>query len=149
MKIFLVTIGLLFFTILFTQCNSLNSREVTNMKDLDQNMLDMMMYQENLGTHLRKGEVDYSSWLLEGMDSSLKVIAAKFDEHRKLTDPFEKAYKKRLLPPIMDMRKALKENNLPEAIKAYRVLTKKCNGCHIDHDVNEEVMDLSDPAYNL
>ena len=148
MKILIVTISLILLVISFTRCNSSGSQEVNNMKDLDHNMLDMKMYQENLGTHLRKGDADYASWLLEGMDSSLKVIAAKFDEHRKLNEPFEEAYKKRLLPSIKQIRNELNNNNLPGAIKAYSTLTYKCNGCHIDHDVDKEVFDLSSPEYN-
>lgn len=148
MKIYLTTLILFSIVSLFSQCNSNSDAAAGNMKDLDQNMLDMMMYHDNLGTHLRKGEVDYSSWLLEGMDSSLQVIAAKFEEHRKLTTPFEKTYKKKLQPAIKDIRKSLEENNLPAAIKAYRILTKNCNGCHIDHDINKEVLDLTDPSYH-
>ncbi len=119
-----------------------------NMKDLDQNMLDLGLYHDNLGIHLRKGEADYSLWLLEGMDSCLKVISAGFEEHPKLNIPFEKEYKKQLLKPIKSMRNALHDNNIPAAINGYRILTRKCNGCHVDHDVTKEVMDLSDPSYN-
>ena len=54
----------------------------------------MMMYHDNLGLYLRKGNADYASWLLEGMDSSLRVVAKQFPEHRKLQDPFQKSYDK-------------------------------------------------------
>jgi len=148
MKSYVVGIVLFAFAVVFSYCSNLNAVAVDNKKDLDQNMLDLMMYHDNLGTHLRKGEADYASWLLEGMDSCLQVIAAQFDEHRKLTDPFKKAYKKKLLPPIEDIRGALQKGDLPAAIHSYRTLTKNCNGCHIDHDIDKEVMDLSDPAYN-
>lgn len=125
---------------LLSRCGT---NEVNNMKDLDANMLDMMMYHDNLGLYLRKGDADYATWLLNGMDSSLQVIAKKFTTHRKLTDPFEKAYRKKLKPPINGIRSALEENNFPQAIVQYRLLTKKCNDCHIDHDVNKEVIDGS------
>jgi hypothetical protein len=148
MRILMVITGLILMVVLFSRCNNPGSKEVLNMKDLSHNMLDMKMYHENLGTHLRLGDAAYASWLLEGMDSSLKVIAVKFDEHRKLSEPFEKAYKKRLLPSIKNIRNELNNNNLPGAIKAYSYLTYKCNGCHIDHDVDKEVFDLSSPAYN-
>jgi hypothetical protein len=82
------------------------------------------------------------------MDSSLQVIAATFGHHRKLTEPFEKTYQKKLLPAIQDIRKSLEENNLPNAINAYRLLTKNCNNCHIDHDIDEEVLDLTHPPKN-
>ncbi|ULQ54130.1 hypothetical protein [Flavihumibacter fluvii] len=145
MKLLSIILCLICFAILFSHCK--NSVE-TNIKDLDQNMQDMSMYHDNLGIHLRKGDADYSSWLLEGMDSSLQVIATQFDRHRKLTTSFEKSYEKRLLPSIKIIRKALQENDFPAAIAGYRVLTKKCNGCHIDHDIDKEVKDLSDPIYN-
>lgn len=148
MKCYVVGIGLFAFIFVFTHCNNRGAVAADNMKDLDQNMLDLKMYHENLGTHLRKGEVDYSSWLLEGMDSCLQVISLQFDEHRKLTSPFKKAYKKELLPPIINIREALSKGDIPVAIIAYRTLTKNCNGCHIDHEVDKTVLDLSDPAYN-
>ena len=101
----------------------------------------MMMYHDNLGLYLRKGNADYASWLLEGMDSSLRVVAKQFPEHRKLQDPFQKSYDKDLQPPINKIRDALKQNNIPVAIDQYRVLTKKCNGCHADLDIDEDVVD--------
>lgn len=148
MKSYLTILVFSLVVLLFSRCSGKSDAAENNMKDLDQNMLDMMMYHDNLGTHLRKGEADYSSWLLEGMDSSLQVIAEKFVEHPKLTDPFEKSYRKKLQPAIKDIRKALEQNNFTAAISAYRILTKKCNGCHIDHDVDKVVSDLTDPAYN-
>ncbi|MBK6937555.1 MAG: hypothetical protein IPH18_12200 [Chitinophagaceae bacterium] len=116
---------------------------VNNMKDLDENMLDMMTYHDNLGRYIKQGDADYALWLLNGMDSSLQVIAQKFTAHRKLTDPFSTSYKKMLRPSIKGMRGALQQNNFEEAKANYRLLTKKCNGCHIDHDVDENVVDWS------
>lgn len=113
------------------------------MKDLDENMLDMMVYHDNLGLYLRKKDADYALWLLNGMDSSLQVIAKKFTTHRKLTDTFESAYKKKLKPPIKGIRQALQKNDFTKAIEQYRLLTKKCNNCHEDNDVNKEVLDWS------
>ncbi len=145
MKTCTVIFFLFCFVALFATCNK---PVKDNMKDLDQNMLDLGLYHDNLGIHLRKGEADYSLWLLEGMDSCLQVISAGFAVHPKLNIPFEREYKKQLLTPIKKMRKALHDNNIPAAINGYRLLTKKCNGCHVDHEVNKEVMDLSDPSYN-
>ena len=148
MKIYCTSLLLFMMVLFFSQCNPHSEAAATNKKDLDQNMLDMMMYHDNLGIHLRQGEADYSSWLLEGMDSSLQVIATKFDEHRKLTEPFQKTYEKKLEPPIKEIRQALSENNIPKAIGAYRLLTENCNNCHIDHEVDKEVFDLTDSSYN-
>ena len=131
----------------FSQCNS-SDEAGNNNKDLRQNMSDMMIYHDNLGTELRMGSADDASWLLEGMDSSLQLIAAKFIHNRKLNEPFEKSYQNKLQPAIQDIRKSLKENNFPNAINAYRLLTKNCNSCHKEHDVDEEVLDLSNPENN-
>jgi len=128
--------------IIFT-ASRCSTNATTNMKDLDENMLDMMVYHDNLGRYLRKNDADYALWLLNDMDSSLQVIARKFTTHRKLTDPFEKAYKKKLKPPIKSMRQALQQNDFTKAIEQYRLLTKKCNGCHVDNDINKEVQDWS------
>ena len=116
MKSYFITVVLFSVAALFSNCNNNDDATAVNNKDLDQNMLDMMMYHDNLGTHLRKGDADYASWLLEGMDSSLQVIAAKFEDHRKLTAPFEKTYRKKLQPVIKDIRKSLEENDFPNAI---------------------------------
>jgi len=113
------------------------------MKDLDENMLDMMVYHDNLGLYLRKKDADYALWLLNGMDSSLQVIAKKFTTHRKMPEPFENGYRKKLKPPIRSIRSALEKNDFPKAIEQYRLLTKKCNGCHIDNDIDKEVVDRS------
>ncbi len=107
------------------------------------NMLDMMVYHDNLGLYLRNEDADYALWLVDGMDSSLQVIAGKFTTHRKLHAPFKKYYNKSLKPPINGIRSALEQNNFPRAIEQYRLLTKKCNGCHIDHDIDKEVVDWS------
>ena len=79
-------------------------------------MGDMGMYHDNLGTELRKENGDNASWLLAGLDSCLQVIVAKFDKHRKLTEPFEETYRKKLQPPIKDIRKTLEENNFPNGV---------------------------------
>ena len=147
MKSYATTIGFLLIVLLFSQCNS-NSNSKDNNKDLRQNMGDMGMYHDNLGTQLRKGDSDNASWLLEGMDSSLQVIAATFDKNRKLTEPFEVTYQKKLQPAIKDMRKSLEENDFPNAIKGYRLLTNNCNSCHKEHNIDEEVLDLTDPGNN-
>jgi len=148
MKYFVVITGLFVVVLLMSNCNNMNPAAESNMKDLDQNMLDLMMYHDNLGTFLRKGEADYSLWLLDGLDSCLQIVAIKFEAHRKLTIPFKKDYKKKLRPSIKNIREALQKEDFPAAITAYRKLTKNCNGCHIDHDIDKVVMDLSDPEYN-
>lgn len=143
MKISATVTSLFLAVLFFAKCTGTVS---DNKKDLDENMLDMMVYHDNLGMYLREKNLDYSVWLLEGMDSSLQVIATKFTEHRKLSAPFEKYYQRKLAPPIESIRKALKLQDFPSAIIGYRKLTKNCNGCHIDNDVDKEVVDWSDDA---
>lgn len=143
MKSYLTIFIFFVIVLLFSQCTRTSDAAVNNNKDLVQNMQDMMIYHDNLGTQLRKANADEASWFLEGMDSSLQIIAVKFNTHRKLTAPFEKTYQKKLQPPIKAIRKSLKENNFPDAINAYRILTKNCNSCHADHDVDEDVFDLT------
>jgi hypothetical protein len=140
MKSLLVITILVVVIFIASRCST---NAATNMKDLDENMLDMMVYHDNLGLYLRNKDADYALWLLNGMDSSLQVIAKKFATHRKLTDPFEAAYKKKLKPPIKGIRQALQKNDFPKAIEQYRLLTKKCNNCHEDNDINKEVQDWS------
>jgi hypothetical protein len=108
-------------------------------------MLDLKMYHDNLGLYLRTRDADYSLWLLNGMDSNLQVISNKFTSHRKLTRPFEEDYRGSLKKPISDIREALEGNDFPSAVKAYKILTRNCNGCHIDHDIDKEVLDNTLP----
>lgn len=147
-KSFLITIVLSLIVLLFAHCNRTHDVQSDNNKDLAHSMEDMMMYHDNLGTELRKGDADNASWLLEGMDSSLQVIAATLKNHQKLNAPFKKTYQTKLQPVIKDIRESLKENNFPEAIKAYRLLTNNCNTCHKEHDIDEKVFDLSDQSNN-
>jgi hypothetical protein len=123
--------------------NSCMHTGVSNHKDLDENMLDIMMYHDNLGLFLREKKIDYALWLVTGLDSSLQVISKKFEQHRKLKEPFEQSYKKSLLPSIKNIRNGLQENNWQAAIASYQTLTRKCNGCHIDLDIDKVVVDRS------
>ncbi len=143
MKTSLLISAIVCCVLLLAKCTSI---EANNKKDLDENMLDMMMYHDNLGLYLRKADADYSSWLLEGMDSTLQVIAKKFDEHRKLSDPFLTSYKKLLAPSIKNIRSAIRQNDFPAAITSYRLLTKNCNKCHLDNEIEKTVIDGTDPS---
>jgi hypothetical protein len=140
MKALLVLLVVMAFVFLFTQCSS---NRTPNKKDLDENMLDLAMYCDNLGLYLRKQDADYALWLLEGMDSTLQIVAIKFAEHRKLLRPFKQSYRKELAPPINDIRKALQTNNFPVAVESYRLLINNCNDCHIDLEIDKTVIDWS------
>jgi hypothetical protein len=133
----------LFFTLFaamgFATCDSIADGSVKNVKDLDENMIDLRMYHENLGDAIVKKDQDIALWLETGMDSVLRVVAAKFDEHRKLKKPFLESYEKDLRPSIEQLHTSLQKKSWPDAADAYTILTKECNGCHKDLDVDKEV----------
>ena len=140
MKALLVLVVVITFVLLFVHCSN---KQVQNKKDLDENMIDLAMYCDNLGLYLRKQDAGYALWLLEGMDSTLQTLTVKFTEHRKLLRPFKQSYNKELVPPINDIRKALHKNNFPAAVESYRLLINNCNDYHIDLEIDKTVVDWS------
>jgi hypothetical protein len=123
----------------FATCDSFTDGSAKNVKDLDENMIDLRMYHENLGDAIVKKDQDVALWLETGMDSVLGVVAGKFDEHRKLKKPFMESYKKDMKPSIGQLHTSLQNRSWQDAADAYTILTKKCNGCHKDLDVDKEV----------
>jgi len=132
-----------FFFILLLFLVACQRGEINNLKDLDENMMDVRVYHENLGGSVKKGDKEEALWLLTGMDSLLNVISDKFDKHRKLDKPYRYYYEKDLQPSIGAMRTALEKGDLGWATSQYRLLTSKCNGCHEDHDVDKTILDWS------
>jgi hypothetical protein len=126
----------LFAGLFFQNCNN---QEVKNNKDLEQNMMDLKIYQENLGDQLKTKNLSDASWFLEGMDSILLILNDRFKVHHKMADPFSYFYKKRMKEPIVDIRKAIQQKDTARALQNYRVLVRNCNKCHQDHDVDKEV----------
>lgn len=108
-------------------------------KDLDENMIDLKAYQENLGDELKAGRLEDAVWLLEGMDSVLVEVGRKFREHRKLKDRFSYFYNDRMKKPVKLIREGIKRNDTARAMKGYRLLVRNCNNCHIDHDIDKTV----------
>lgn len=135
LSIFLVTV----FFLLAAACNPFAKNSVKNIKDLDENMIDLRMFHENLGDAIVKEDQDVAMWLETGMDSVLNIVATRFDEHRKLAKPFRKDYEKDLKPPIAELHKALENKSWADARTAYTMVTKKCNNCHNDREVDKEV----------
>lgn len=127
----------LFFVLVFL--HSCSEEEVQNHKDLEQNMMDLKIYQENLGDQIKAKNLADASWFLEGMDSILLVLNQKFKMHHKMTSPFSYYYKRRMKEPISDIRNAIEKNDTAKALQGYRILIKNCNNCHADHDVDKEV----------
>ena len=96
----------------FTGCRE---EEVNNYKDLEQNMMDLKIYQENMGDEIRTKDLTDASWFLEGMDSILLILNKKFKTHHKMTDPFSYYYKRRMKEPINGIRTAIKQNDTAKA----------------------------------
>jgi len=118
--------------------------EVHHIKDLDDDMIDLKAYHMNLGESLAGKNKDVAAWLSHDMDSVLQLMAESFPEHRKLKEPFREHYKKRLQPYMKEIISSVDQEEWISAKKAYKTLTGKCNGCHIDHDIDKEVLDWSE-----
>lgn len=131
MKIFIVSA--------MTGLTSCRDDRPLTIKDLDDNMMDLRIYQENLGDELKAGRLDDAVWLLEGMDSVLKEVSRKFKEHRKLSEPFSYFYKDRMKKPVRMIRSGIKKNDTSVAMNGYRLLIRNCRSCHIDHDIDKRV----------
>lgn len=114
--------------------------EVKNYKDLNFNMMDIRIYQENLGDQIKGGKLEDAVWLLEGMDSILLLLGDKFPEHRKLRDEgFSYYYKKEMQQPIRMMKQSIRKQDTALALKGYKLLVKNCNSCHIDLEIDKKV----------
>ena len=127
------------FILLLIFAPACSQEQVKNMKDLDQSMLDLKIYQENLGDHIRDGRLEDGQWLLDGLDSTLQTVAATITEHHRMKRPFS-YYKKRLLDqPLDDLHSAFRDNDTAAARRNYVLLVDKCNKCHIDLEVDKHV----------
>jgi hypothetical protein len=124
-------------TVCITACFS--RKKPTTIKDLDDSMMDIRIYQENLGDLIEAGDLKDAEWLATGMDSLLQVMSNTFSEHRKFSGPFSTFYNQKLKSPMKGIQKAITANDTASARRHYRVLVRKCNSCHIDHDINKEV----------
>lgn len=114
-------------------------KKPTTIKDLDENMMDLRIYQENLGDLIKEGKLTDAAWLANGMDSLLQVMANTFPEHRKLSNSFLWFYNRKLKDPVKGIRKSVAGNDTAAARQHYRVLIRRCNSCHIDHDIDKEI----------
>ncbi len=102
-------------------------------------MMDVRIYQENLGDEIRKGQLQDAVWLLEGMDSILLLLGDRFKEYRKQEEGFSYCYRKEMKEPVIIMRRAISNNNTAAARKEYKLLVKNCNSCHINLDIDKTV----------
>jgi hypothetical protein len=131
-KLFLISI-----TVFIT--GSCSSERPHTIKDLDENMLDLKIYQENMGDELKTGRLQNAEWFLQGMDSIMHEVVRKFDEHRKLKESFSYYYNDRMKKPVQLIRSGINDNDTAVAMKGYRLLVKNCNSCHIDLDIDKQV----------
>ncbi|MBL7741090.1 MAG: hypothetical protein JNK14_17845 [Chitinophagaceae bacterium] len=122
---------------LFAGCS--RGHDHTTIKDLDEAMIDMKIYQENLGDMIKSGRLNDAVWLLEGADSVLQVMSNTFREHRKLSEPFSYFYHEKLKEPLNGIRKAIRNSDTGAALQHYRLLVRRCNNCHTDHDIDKQV----------
>lgn len=119
-------------------CHS-GAQRPLSIKDLEESMLDLKIYQENLGDHLWQNRLEDADWLLEGMDSILHELNRKFGQHRKLQDPFSYHYKDRMREPVGEIRRGIARRDSARALRGYRLLVRNCNRCHTDHDITKQV----------
>ncbi len=133
----LLWIGL-FWCLGCTNHSKTNSHVVT-LKDLDEIMLDLKAYHQNIGDHLKRGKLKEAEWLVDGMDSTLQLAIIKFVEHPKLSASFETFYDDLLASPLVELRLAIEQNNQSLAIKNFKALTSNCNRCHEKHEVKKRV----------
>lgn len=128
---------IIFILLLLFSCSE--EQAVNNHKDLEQNMMDLKIYQENLGDQVKAKNLADASWFLEGMDSILIILNKKFKEHHKMKEPFSYFYKRRMKEPVNGIREAIIKNDTVKALQGYRLLIRNCNNCHEDHDIDKEV----------
>ncbi|HEX5152589.1 MAG TPA: hypothetical protein VFW07_14160 [Parafilimonas sp.] len=133
MRIKLINLGILIFIM------GCANTEVKNNKDLEQNMMDVKIYQENMGDHIKAKDLEDASWLLEGMDSILLILDKQVTNHYKLPAPFSYYYKKELRKPIKGIREAIQDKDTAKALHNYRILVNNCNDCHIDNEIDKQV----------
>ena len=136
--------GVIFLLSLFAYFSACSFREKEkSMKDLGENMLDLRIYHENLGDALVEKNKEYALWFVHDMDSILNLMADKFTTHRKLKEPFKNHYRKRLAPYIDKLKNEINNEEWTRSVQTYSILTMKCNGCHIDHNVDKEIKDAT------
>lgn len=129
----------IFLGVVFLAGCGAGAESVDHQKDLNQNMMDLRLYQENLGDYIKQKKLDDASWLLEGMDSILLLLSDRFHEHRRLDTSFAYYYKREMQKPVRGIRDAIRDKDTAKALRHYRVLVDNCNDCHIDNEVEKEV----------
>lgn len=128
--------------VFFSACLFSNDKQ-GSMKDLDQNMLDIKIYHENLGDALISKNKSYASWFVSDMDSILRLMSVEFTTHRKLDKPFKYYYEKRLAPYFKALKAEIERDEWKQGIETYTLLTKECNGCRVDHQIKKKIRNVT------
>jgi len=136
-KAYFIVIAFFLSMLVYTSCR--NEEVKPGIKDLGRHMMDAKIYQENLGDEIRAANFDNAEWLVEGLDSVLKVVAREVREHRKLKKPFSYYYDHDMRRPLQDIRKGIMNKDTMLAGRNYRTLVMNCDGCHVDNEVDEIV----------
>lgn len=113
--------------------------ESITIKDLNETMIDLRAYQENLGDEIKAGRLRDAEWLAYGMDSVFSEIKRKFTHHRKLEQPFSYYYNLKMKKPIGLIKEAIRKEDTALGMKGYRLLIKNCNSCHDDNNIEKTV----------
>ena len=130
-------------TIVFFSACLFSTDKQKSMKDYDQHMLDIKIYHENLGDALLSKNKSEATWFVNDMDSIFRIMSTEFTSHRKLKKPFKYHYEKRLAPYMKDLKSAIERNEWMGSLETYSILTRQCNGCHIDHQVDKKIKDVT------
>ena len=113
--------------------------EAVTIKDLNETMIDLRAYQENLGDEIKAGRLRDAEWLAYGMDSVFSEIKRKFTQHRKLEQPFSYYYNLKMKKPIGLIKEAIRKEDTALGMKGYRLLVRNCNSCHDDNNIDKTV----------
>lgn len=106
-------------------------------KDLSEQMDALAVYQGAIGEEIKRGNAKETLWLVDGMDSVLLLICDRLNDHQNLRRPFRHFYEQKLEATINNLRKSIQNGDTAVTHQQYRLLVKKCNSCHNEHDVEE------------
>lgn len=126
------------FPVLVMACESVAGRQSGYLhKDLSEQMDALQVYQGAIGEEIKRGKPENALWLVDGLDSVLHLIQERLNNHQNLRKPFDEYYSSKMKEPVGRLRKSIVNNDTAAAHVAYKLLVRKCNSCHNEHDVEE------------
>ncbi len=124
--------------VVITACESLSGRQQGYLhKDLSEQMDALQVYQGAIGEEIKRGTPENALWLVEGLDSVLQLITERLNTHHSLQKPFDAYYESKMQEPVTRLQNSIAQKDTAAAHSAYRLLVRKCNSCHNEHDVEE------------